>query len=73
MNGVMLHDGRFMINGVLFDKHEFKIVNKKMYDIRSAIMTSKIRLYLVVIPKLYWNLILKEKVKKCFSGPANPN
>ena len=26
--GVVLHDGNFMINGVMFEKHEFKIIDE---------------------------------------------
>lgn len=27
--GVLLHDGKFILNGILYDKHEFKVLKDK--------------------------------------------
>ena len=68
MTGVHLHDGKFMINGVLFDKNEFKIVmnyppwnpprwrrclNKTISFLFLDEIGSFLHLWLWVCPRLY--------------------
>ncbi len=62
IGGVLLHDGRFVTHGILFDKHEFKILGKfpptvtifhRIYWATLKKPFSKIHFYCWFVPKLW--------------------
>ena len=69
--GVLLHDGKFMTNGVLFDKHEFKIKGPyppkpKLFHVPEPIKKFfwKVFCYTYVAPKLWIEMFVFHKWDK---------
>jgi hypothetical protein len=71
--GVVLHDGKFVTNGILFEKNEFKIIGKwppritwlhTLYWKTFKKLFSKIHLWCWVAPTLYVRCYISDKKRK---------
>jgi hypothetical protein len=69
--GVLLHDGKFITNGVLFDKHEFKVVGPwppepPLFRVPKLIKNFfwKIYCYSWAAPKLWVEIFILHKWNK---------
>jgi hypothetical protein len=68
--GVLLHDGKFLTHGILFEKNEFKIIGKfppritwlhRLYWKTLKRLFSKIHLWCWLAPKLYIKYVILDK------------
>jgi hypothetical protein len=72
MTGRILFDGKFIINGVIFEKNEFKIIDKhpfkqhpiKWWMDRHIWNILNLRLWLWIAPTLYFKLIIIPYLKE---------